>query len=269
MQNHLTLALLATIVTAPALRAETIPAPGDLIRAELLPGWREPDGRHFAALHLRLAPQWKTYWRAPGDAGIPPQFDWSGSENLGRVTVHWPRPTVFDFEGMTTIGYLQDVVLPVEVEPQDPSRPMHLQARVDLGICKDVCVPAEVSMEGALPAPGAADAAIAAALAARPLDSTTGGIEMADCSVAEISDGLQVTARLRLPPGPAAETVVMEPGAPVWVSDSTVSRDGNLLTAVADMVPGPGQSFTLDPAALRLTVLSGSHAVELIGCPLR
>ncbi|MEL7014329.1 MAG: protein-disulfide reductase DsbD domain-containing protein, partial [Pseudomonadota bacterium] len=64
----------------------------DAIEARLLTGWRAADGSHIAALQIDLAPGWTTYWRAPGDAGIPPYFDWHASENLSSVDVEWPSP---------------------------------------------------------------------------------------------------------------------------------------------------------------------------------
>ena len=84
----------------------------------------------------------------------------------------------------------------------------------------------------------------------------------------EIRDGLRVTASMVLPAGQGPETVVMEPAAPVWVSDAVVTRAGDSLTATADLVPLPGQPFDLDPATLRLTMLSTGRAIEVTGCPL-
>ena len=48
----------------------------------------------MAAVEIRLAPGWHTYWRVPGEAGIPPRFDWSGSQNLAAVAYEWPRPEI-------------------------------------------------------------------------------------------------------------------------------------------------------------------------------
>ena len=62
----------------------------EVVSASVLTGWRMENGHHMAALRITLAPGWKTYWRAPGEAGIPPRFDWTGSDNLSAVTVHWP-----------------------------------------------------------------------------------------------------------------------------------------------------------------------------------
>ena len=240
----------------------------DVLSAELRPGWREADGRQMAALHLQLAPHWKTYWRSPGEAGIPPEFDWSGSENLGEVIVHWPLPEVFEFQGMRTIGYMRDVVLPLEIRPANPSRPVLLKAAVTLGVCNDICMPAALALSRDLPMQGAPDGLIATALASKPLDAAEAGLSGLSCAVEPIADGLRVTARMTLPVHGAEETVVMEPTTPAWVSEAQVSRQGTALTAVAEVVPTPGTPFDLASDSLRLTVLAGGAAVEVTGCPV-
>lgn len=261
----------ATLAPPRATAPDTVPGPVDILRAELRPGWREADGRHFAALHLQLAPHWKTYWRAPGDAGIPPEFDWSGSQNLGGLRIHWPSPEVFDFQGMQTIGYRHEVVLPVEITPRDPSVPVTLAAAVMLGLCNDICMPASVSLDLALPEQGAPDPLIAQALAAQPRPAATAGLAALRCEVDPIADGLRITAHLDMPQLAAQEKVVFEPDQPVWVSDATVTRQGRMLMAVADIVPEPGAAAEIDMAQLRLTVLDAAghgRAVEVTGCPV-
>lgn len=240
----------------------------DLVAARLLTGWATETGSHMAAAEFRLAPEWKTYWRAPGDAGIPPQFDWSGSENVKAVRLHWPRPTVFDFNGMRTIGYRDQLILPIEVFALDPALPVVLRAQVDLGVCRDICVPASVSLGGDLAGSGAPDGAIRAALKARPETSQAAGVTGTTCTVEPIRDGLRVTARIGLPALGADEVVVIEPGGPVpvWVSEASVVRTGGHLQAVAEIVPDqPG--FALDRSSMTITVISSDRAVEIRGCP--
>ena len=113
--------------------------------------------------------------------------------------------------------------------------------------------------------PGAPDALIAAALTDQPIPGDKAGLTALKCAVEPIRDGLRVTASMVLPAGQGPETVVMEPAAPVWVSDAVVTRAGDSLTATADLVPLPGQPFDLDPATLRLTMLSTGRAIEVLG----
>lgn len=257
-------ALLLSLSAAPALAMTQ----DDVLQAGLLPGWRMEGGHHMAGLAFALAPGWKTYWRSPGEAGIPPQFDWSGSTNVQAVRVHWPSPVVFQINGMQTVGYKGGVVLPLEVVPVDPAKPVHLKARVDMGVCNDICLPAEVALSGDLPAAGGKDAEIQAALNNRPESGGQAGLSSITCAVEPIADGLRVTARIDLPARGGEETVIFENAdATVWVSQSETSRNGASLTSVAEMVATSGTPFALDRSGVKVTVLGHGRAVEIDGCP--
>lgn len=100
-----------------------------------------------AGVEIRLAEGWKTYWRYPGDSGVPPQFDFSASDNIRAVSVQWPAPQRFtDAEG-STIGYKTNVVFPLQIERQDNGRPVTLRMKLDYAICEKLCVPVQASAE--------------------------------------------------------------------------------------------------------------------------
>ncbi|MBN2629869.1 MAG: hypothetical protein JXR75_04955 [Rhodobacteraceae bacterium] len=257
-----------TLLLAPAAHAQGV-TQADVLSAQFRPGWQTASGTHMAALDVQLAPQWKTYWRAPGDAGIPPVFDWSGSQNVASVQFHWPSPEVFRTSGLQTVGYHDSLMLPIEVTPKDPSQPVHLKARIDLGVCKDICMPASLQLTANLLTPGAADPAIKAALKARPATAAEGGVGKVGCTVEPIKDGLRVTVTVNMPQQGRDEVVVFEPGlAGVWVSEAAVMRQGGTLQAQVEMVPPSGQPFALDRSAVVMTVIgSAGRAVEIRGCP--
>lgn len=259
--------LLAACFATPALAQGM--TQDDVLQGQFRTGWQTPSGSHLTALHLELAQGWKTYWRAPGDAGIPPSFDWSGSSNLKSVQFHWPSPEVFHVNGMQTVGYHHQLVLPIEVEALDPARPIGLHATVDLGVCKDICMPASITLSAELVPVGRHDQMIAAALKARPATGREAGLRSITCDVEPIADGLRVTARMALPAQGREEVVVFEPGLPgIWVSDALVERDGGALTATVEMVPPSGEPFALMRNELMITVLGQSgRAVEIMGCP--
>ena len=235
----------------------------DVLQARLLPGWRQENGHYMAALDLQLAPHWKTYWRAPGEAGIPPVFDWAGSKNLKSVQFHWPSPQVITLNGMMSIGYLDELVLPVEVVPLDPAKPVTVALKMDLGICNDICMPAHLTFAGDLAGAGATDARIDAALGAGPRFARA-----ANCTVEPIADGLRVTARISLPVQGDAETVVFEaPDPSIWVAEAQTRRDGAVLISQTDLVPSDGAPFALDRSGVTVTVLAPDHSVEIRGCP--
>lgn len=257
-------ALLAVLIASPALGFSQ----EDVVQASLLPGWRMENGHHMAALSLVLAPGWKTYWRSPGDAGIPPSFDWGGSENVKSVRIHWPSPEVFHTAGMRSVGYRQTLILPLEVLPVDAGAPLHLAARIDLGVCKDICMPATVDIGGGLPVPGAGDAQISAALKARPDTAQEAGLRAVTCDLAPIDDGLRLTATLDMPARGGDEAVVVETADPrIWVAEPQSRREGGRLVAVTELVGPSGAPFGLDRSGLTITVLAAGRAVEVRGCP--
>lgn len=263
MQMHLLLAA-ALLMPSPALAFSQ----EDVLTGGIRAGWQAEGGAHMTALHISLAPGWKTYWRSPGDAGIPPSFDWTGSENIGAVRFHWPRPHVFDLNGMTTVGYHGELVLPIEVIPADPAHPVRLKGRVELGVCDDICIPATLDFDSLITGPGAPDPLIAAALADRPLSGRAAGLRDIGCDVTPIEDGLRITARIDLPAPTGQETVVFENAAAhIWISEASARRDGGVLLASADMVPPQGKPFILDRSAVTVTVISADRAVEIRGCP--
>lgn len=250
---------LMLMTALPALADE--PPPG-LVSAELMPGWTTAEGHRMTALRLELEPGWKTYWRSPGDAGVPPRFDWQGSQNLGAVQVLWPRPEVIDSGGERTLGYHDRLVLPIEITPAEPGQPIAPRVVVDFGLCLDICVPAQVVLT-APPPDDAPDPVIQAALARQPRASD----QQPDCHVQPIKDGMQVTATLPEAESAKGEDVAMElADDDIWVSAPQTSSAGARMVAQADFVAASGKPFPLDPAALRLTLIGPEDAVEFTGC---
>lgn len=265
---------LAAAVTAAAVSARAAPfaAPGDLVRVDLLPGWRQADGTHMAALRFDLAPGWKTYWRAPGETGLAPRFDWSGSENAAAVEPVWPRPRMLEANGVRTIGYGGSLVLPLAVVTADPGAPVALHGSLSIGVCEDICVPVEIGVSGVLPAlSAAADPAIAAALADRPLTAAEAGVAGVACRFeVEAGGHLSLSATIDLPAAqPPRRVAVVEPGSPgLWASDATLRRDGRTLAVAATLggTVGDGTPW-IDRDAIRITLIGPNDAVDIRGCP--
>jgi DsbC/DsbD-like thiol-disulfide interchange protein len=106
----------------------------------------------IAGVQIRLDPGWKTYWRMPGDSGVPPSFDWSGSKNLKSAEVLYPAPRRFTDASGTAIGYEDEVVFPVMVTPERAGEPVELKVNVDYGLCKTLCIPNQADLSIELPA---------------------------------------------------------------------------------------------------------------------
>lgn len=228
------------------------------------------DGTHMAGLELQLKPGWKTYWRAPGDAGIPPSFDWRKSGNLAGAQIAWPVPKRMDQGGMTAIGYADTVVLPLRLTPDRPGGEIRLRGTLDMGVCDDICVPVTLKVDAALPNTAVKrDPRIAAALANRPDTAAEAGVGRVACSVRPAKDGgLHLRAEVTMPHRGKGEMVVVETMNPgIWVAPTRTSRQGGTLIAETDLLHVEGRAFALDRSGLRLTVISAKGAVDIQGCP--
>jgi DsbC/DsbD-like thiol-disulfide interchange protein len=100
-----------------------------------------------AGVEIRLAPGWKTYWRYPGDSGVPPHFDFAKSENLKSVQLAWPAPERFSDSEGSFIGYRDNVLFPLSIEPEDAAKPVVLRLTLDYAICEKVCIPVQAKGE--------------------------------------------------------------------------------------------------------------------------
>lgn len=264
--------MMKRFLTLIALLAFTLPAgatPYDgAVKLEILPGWRLADGTHVAGLRLKLADGWKTYWRAPGDAGIPPLFDWRRSKNLSNAEIIWPTPEVFSQNGMRSVGYKKDVILPVRITPSRGADNIRLRGQVDIGICKDICVPSRLKFDATLPANTVKPVpAIAAALAARPYSRDEAGVLSVRCVLTPQDQGFGLTATVRMPSAGGTEYAVVETNNPqIWVHEATTSRRGNDLTIKTELVHVAAESFFIDRSAIRITVLGSKHSVDIRGC---
>src|ERR1700704_4071915 len=102
----------------------------------------------LGGIAIQLEPGWKTYWRTPGDSGVPPRFDFSKSDNVEAVTVLWPAPKKFDDgAGGTALGYKQQVVLPLRIVGKNAEKPVTLRAHVSYAVCDKLCIPVEAQAE--------------------------------------------------------------------------------------------------------------------------
>ena len=110
----------------------------------------ERDGKSAditAGVQIKLKPGWKTYWRTPGDSGIPPSFDWSRSRNLEKAEIKWPVPQRFTEHGETIYGYRDEVVFPVSVWPKNSDEPVKLSLSLFYAVCREICVPVQADVQ--------------------------------------------------------------------------------------------------------------------------
>ncbi len=257
MKFLIALALLGTpAIAGPLDHATTL---------TVLTGQQTARGSVMAGLRIDMAEGWKTYWRAPGDAGIPPLVAWNGSDNVASIAFHWPVPEVFDQDGMRSIGYHDTVTIPVEVFPNDAGD-IRLAGTMDIGVCEEICVPVSLSFDTVLPRDGGRNAAINAALLNRPMTAQEASVGTVSCTINPIRDGMQITAQIPLPQR-GQEAVIIETSDPlVWVSEPDVTRTATHITATSDLVHVDGTSFALNRSGVRITVLGQTRSVDIQGC---
>jgi len=223
-------------------------------------------GVQRAGIQIKLAPGWKTYWRYPGDSGVPPQFDFSASENLKTADVLWPAPLRFSGVEGNTIGYKDDLVFPVHVEAKDRSRPVVLRMKLDYAVCEKLCVPAQAKAELPLgDASADSDAAVIGAERRVPRSVALGakeplaitGVRREPGSPARISVDVVVPADAPVSlfaEGPTPEWALPLPdpvgGAPAGQKRFTFALDG--------LPPGAKP----DGAVLKFTAVTADQAIE-------
>lgn len=265
-----TIALAALVSPASSASADVSAWDGDArAGVRLVSGGAKGEGTPSAlraGVEIRLAPGWKTYWRYPGDSGVPPTFDFAKSENLKSIRLSWPAPEKMVEADGVIIGYRNNVMFPLAVEPSDPAKPVILRLALDYAICEKVCIPAQAKAELTLKAGGAAEPAIVAAEKAIPRAQPLGAGGTLSVKAIHRDDSRK--------PARVLVDIAAPDGAPVSVFAEGPSDDWAL--PVPDKVDGAPAglqrfAFALDGlppgatdkgATLKVTAVAGNEAIE-------
>jgi len=208
-----------------------------------------------AGVQLRLADGWKTYWRTPGEVGLPPVFDWSASGNVADATMAWPAPTRFTAFDIENYGYAGEIVFPVRLTLDNAGAPAALRADADVLVCEQLCIPLAFTLDLLLPeGDGAIDAEAAQRInqfrARVPDDGGLSGIALGAVHLA--GDRLIVTAEADRPMA-AAEVFVESAAQPTLGPPAMrLAADGRALQASFPVTGGAlGVAATFAPQPLR------------------
>jgi len=223
-----------------------------------------------AGVEIRLAPGWKTYWRYPGDSGVPPRFDFAHSSNVKSATLSWPSPRRFVDGSGQSIGYEGDAVFPLRIVANDPTQPVVLRLKLDYAVCEKLCVPADGSVELPLEAAAVApanDPVLAAADARVPKPAAIGDHASLAIRSVQKEPGARfarVIVDVAAPDGEAVDLFAEGP-TPEWAlplpSPITGGPPGlHRFAFELDGLP-PGQSA--QDAVLTLTAVAGASAIEV------
>jgi len=222
-----------------------------------------------AGVEIRLQRGWHTYWRYPGDAGVPPRFDFTGSQNVKAVDVLWPAPQPIPEHDLVTIGYTGDVILPLAVVPENSARPVKLRLKLDYAVCETLCVPAEGKADLVLTGGSSSqDAALAAAETRVPKKALLG--ESAPLAIKSVrredgAGGRRVIVDVAAPAG-ARITLFAEGPTPDWALPVPKPIDGAPvgLQRFAFALDGAPPGATYEGIPISLTAVAGNLAIEVV-----
>jgi len=238
-------------------------------KVRLVSGTVDVDGKPtlLAGVQLRMNPGWKTYWKNPGDSGVPPSFDWSGSKNLKHAEVLYPAPHRFADAGGTAMGYDDEVVFPVKLTPEREGEPIVLKLAFDYGLCKDLCVPNDVILGLALDAnTGKGDALLLEAFLARVPKPAAPGIfpEVKGVEAKLDGDAPELVIDAVFSPGATGTDLFVDAGdvfVPVPLPLGPVA-DGEQRFAVS--FASPSESAAVKGKTLALTLVSNQGSTETL-----
>jgi DsbC/DsbD-like thiol-disulfide interchange protein len=248
-------ALSLLLPVAPAFAADAFStdwAPAAKSQARLIAA-----GGDLAGFEIALSPGAITYWRDPGDAGLPPTLDFSGSDNVASVEPEFPAPKrIKEAGGGEAIGYDGSVVFPLRVKPRDPSKPATLKLTADFAVCEKVCLPAKAHLELRLPS--------------APRSPLEGAIEAAIATVPRAVAAKDFGALEALGPGSWRLCTAHEGGPPRdlfveapegwWLKTAPTEADGG--RDCFTLTIGDKPKDAAFPVALRLTLTGGVGAME-------
>jgi DsbC/DsbD-like thiol-disulfide interchange protein len=219
----------------------------------------------LGGIALQLQPGWKTYWRTPGDSGVPPRFDFSKSDNVEAVTVLWPAPTKFDDgAGGHSLGYHDQIVLPLKIVAKSADKPMILRADISYAVCEKICIPVEAKAELAFASVASTeDSALSAALDAVPKPANVGDPNPLTIRDVKRDGNKDVIVDVAVPDSRGVQLYVEGP-TPEWALPIPAARDSGApgIKRFAFELEGVPPGVKPDGAALKFTLVGPDKAYE-------
>ncbi len=218
-----------------------------------------------AAVEIRMLPKWHTYWRYPGDAGVPPRLDWKGSENLAEAKVSFPAPRRFVESVGQVIGYEDRVLFPVKLKPADASKPMKLKLRFDFAVCEKICIPGEADFVLVVPPNEKKSTVIDEAEANLPALKKIGDPATPSVTAVKLirEKPESVLVEVRVPTAASHDLFAEGPSAD-WALPlpEKISNEGDRVRykILLDGAP-PGAPSV--PKSIRLTLYAGNESIEV------
>src|ERR1700712_4552879 len=219
----------------------------------------------LGGIAFQISPGWKTYWRNPGDSGVPPRFDFSKSENIEAVTVLWPAPTKFDDgAGGHSLGYHNEIVLPLRIVAKNTDKPVTLRVDINYAVCEKICIPVEANAELAFTSVASTqDCALSAALDTVPKPATVG--DPNPLTIRDVKrDGKNGVLVDVAAPDAKEVSLFVEGPTPDWALPvpKLLEHEPPGVKRFAFDLDGLPPGANPDGAALKLTLVGGERAYE-------
>ncbi len=231
------------------------------------------NGTVRAGLEFRMQPGWKVYWRSPGDAGFPPQPDFSGSTNAEPGPMAWPVPSRFAVLGLQTLGYEDRVVLPFDLTAAQTDKPAWVAATINYLTCKDVCIPYTAELDVKIPAGGGAPTDLAHTIsqfdAQVPRSAAAARLNVTDVWTEASDDALHMVVSSTSEIPFRAPDIYFEGQPELGFGEprTTLSDDGRsalMRVAVTGFQGTPAEAAdALGGSPLTLTMVDGRRAAEI------
>ncbi len=222
-------------------------------------------------IEIALDEGWHTYWRSPGDAGIPPRVEWKGlgdkeASNVAKAELLFPAPTRYSVMGMETIGYSKHVLFPVKAELMEAGKPARIKAAVEILVCGTLCLPKRFDLELALPsgnsAHGAEAAALSEALAKVPSAAANGEDSISIDAIEAESDGVKVSLSSRRPFAAPDMFIETAAGLAFAKPEAAIAADGTSAVLTAKLSSPLPEGVTLATQPIMVTVTDSGRAAE-------
>ena len=220
----------------------------------------------LGGIGFQLQPGWKTYWRTPGDSGVPPRFDFSKSDNIEAVTVLWPAPLKFDDgAGGHSMGYHDRIVLPLRIVAKNADKPVTLRADINYAVCEKLCIPVEANPELAFTAVASTeDNALFAALDTVPKPANVGDPNPLTIRDVKRDGKSTVLVDVVAPPDTTSVDLFVEGPTPDWglPVPKLLEHGPPGVKRFAFELDGLPPGANPEGAALKLTLVGGDRSYE-------
>ncbi len=142
------IALFLLVVTTPVLSLSSDWVINDKSKVRLISPKTTIDNMKqiVIGLEYQLEPQWKTYWKSPGGGGFPQSILWNESDNVVDIKIDWPTPKEFEILGLTSLGYEEKVIFPLNVKLKNKNKVANINLNINFLVCKHICIPGNANL---------------------------------------------------------------------------------------------------------------------------